>query len=136
MNNLDVKVDVVDAMVVSMDNGALANVGSIGMIRPGDSDNLTINIYSDKGSIDLDFIQGTGKIGHANGTDERLPVLSNENELYPMRSTSTNLVDVITGKSVNGSPSEIGLRTVELLDAAYRSASMNGRVVDVDSLYQ
>ena len=136
MNNLDVKVDVVDAMVVCMDNGALANVGSIGMIRPGDSDNLTINIYCDNGWIDLDFIRGTGKIGHADGTDETLPVLNSEDELYPIHTTSTNLVDVITGKAVNGSPCEIGFRTVELLDAAYRSASMNGRIVDVASLYQ
>ena len=42
----------------------------------------------------------------------------------------------ITGKSPNGSPAEIGWWTVELLDAAYRSASMDGQAVSVQSLYE
>ena len=35
MDNLDTRVDVVDAMIVQMDNGALANVGSAGTLHAG-----------------------------------------------------------------------------------------------------
>ena len=49
--------------------------------------------------------------------------------------TTHNLVDVILGAAPNGSPAETGWRTVELLDAAYRSAARQGQAVWVRDLY-
>ena len=50
---------------------------------------------------------------------------------YPQSDTSKNLVDVILGKGPNISPAIYGVRTVELLDAAYRSAARGGQPVRV-----
>jgi hypothetical protein len=44
-------------------------------------------------------------------------------------------VDVVLGRAENGSPGEVGWRTVELLDAAYRSAAANGAGVEIAELY-
>jgi len=46
-----------------------------------------------------------------------------------------NLVDVILARGDNGSPAEAGCRTVEMLDAAYRSAERGGEAVTIAELY-
>ena len=135
MNNLDVQVDVVDAMIVRMNNGALATIGSTGILKGGDSENLNIQIYCDDGWVYMDFAAGAGKIHHPDQSEEILPQLSLDEDLYPMHMPATNLIQVIRGEATNGSPPEIGWRTVEMLDAAYRSAAMEGEAVQVSSLY-
>ena len=144
MNNLDVKVDVIDAITARMDNGALANIGSTGNSHVSDPGALDLQVNCERGRLDLDFITGAGQIRHADGSAEFLerldtaevpPGADQPDELYPLFATATNLVDVITGKSPNGSPAEIGWRTVELLDAAYRSAALGGQAVAVTTLY-
>ena len=143
--DLDPRLDVVDAMTVRMDNGALANVGSTGNLQGGDPGKLGIQVNCDNGWIDIDFLSGAGRIRHADGSDEILPVLESGEQaegveygdvIYPLHSTASNLVDVIVGKAANGSPGEVAWRTVELLDAAYRSAANDGQTVSVESLYK
>src|SRR5207247_1087549 len=56
---------------------------------------------------------------------------------YPLESTSRHLVDLVLGgvpAASNVSPGEIGARTVELLEAAYRSAAER-RLVSIAELY-
>ncbi len=55
---------------------------------------------------------------------------------YPQSATAHNLVDVVLGHAPNGSPGEVGWRTVELLDAAYRSAQADGQGILIDDLYR
>jgi predicted dehydrogenase len=136
MNNLDVKVDVIDAFAVRFQEGALATVGSTGAIVPGGPDCLLTRIHCEHGMVDLDSLAGTCRIHHKDQTEEMLPPLQDADEIYPMGATSANLVDVITGDAANGSPAEFGWRTVELLDAAYRSAGSGGQHVEVNSLYE
>jgi hypothetical protein len=51
-----------------------------------------------------------------------------------MDTTSQHLVDLVLDPQItNRSPGEIGARTVELLEAAYRSAA-EGRTIRVDEL--
>ena len=92
----------------------------------------------------MHFITGAGKIRHADGSEEQFQAVEagdlpegceQPENLYPLHATANNLVDVITGKQSNGSPAEYGWWTVELLDAAYRSAELNGQMVSVESLY-
>ena len=59
-----------------------------------------------------------------------------DEESYLSSAPADNLVDVIVGGAPNHSPPEVGWRTVELLDAAYRSAADEGRRVQVSSLYE
>ena len=122
MDNLDVKVDVVDAMIVRMDNGALATVGSTGSAVSGKG-KLDIQIYCDNGYVDLDYIASTGAIYYNGGA------------AYPANLPAINLIEIIACGAENRSPVEFGWRTVEMLDAAYRSAAQNGREVTVESLY-
>ena len=135
MENLDVNTDVVDAMAVRLDNGALATVGSIGTVRPGDGDILTTQIVCEDGQVALDSIGGTGSIRHRDHSLETFEPLAAE-AIYPMQVTAANLVDVINGDAANGSPAEVGWRVVELLDSAYRSVAAAGRPINVEELYE
>ena len=63
------------------------------------------------------------------GETHRLPGLPAE-ERYPDWAPADNLVDVVLGRGVNGSPASLGVRTVEFVDAMYRAAR-EGRTVAV-----
>ena len=135
MDNLDTRVDVVDAMIAQMDNGALANVGSKGTLHAGGPEQeMVVQIYCDRGWINADIIHKSCAIYYADGSVEELPPVTEE-QSYLSSSPADNLVDIIVRGAPNMSPAEIGWRTVELLDAAYRSAADGGRRVPVSSLY-
>ena len=145
MDKLDVRVDVIDAIIAHMQDGALVSLGSAGNLQTSDPGKLAIQINCDRGWLDIDFVAGSGRIRHADGSDEILPALNLNNlpagcdqqaDLYPLHAPVFNLIDVIAGRNVNGSTALVGWRAVELLDAAYRSAELNGRAVSVESLYE
>ena len=145
MNNLGIRVDVIDAITAQMDNGALANIGSTGNLQVSDGGLLPLHIACERGRLDIECVAGTMHVRHPDGTDEQFeppPVKDTPDgadqpeESYPMQATARNLVDVIIGTQPNGSPAECGWHTVELLDAAYRSAAQNGQAVNVESLYE
>jgi predicted dehydrogenase len=145
MDNLDVNLDVIDAISVRMNNGALANIGSTGNLQVSDPGKFTIQVNCDRGWLDFDFITGAGRIRRADGSDELLlmldkveppPGCEQSEILYPLFAPANNLVEVVTGTAANESTGEIGWYTVELLEAAYRSASLNGQMVRVESLYE
>ena len=150
MDNLDVKVDVVNSMIVKMDNGSLATVGSTGGVVGGDG-KLDIQIYCENGFIDLDYIASTGTI-HYNDRDAEdiSPDLDELNRsiapeiadspgagaAYPAHLPAVNLIEIINNGAKNRSPGECGWRTVEMLDAAYRSVASQGKEISISSLYE
>lgn len=130
MERYDLPVDLVDAISVRFDNGAVGTLASTGNIGVGDGGQHELRVYGSQGYLLLDMIAGTLAIRQHNGTVEQLGPLP-EDERYPRFATARNLVDVILGRADNGSPGEVGLRTVELLDAAYRSAEQQGQPVQL-----
>jgi predicted dehydrogenase len=145
MDNLDVNVDVIDAMTIRMDNGALANIGSTGNLQVSDPGKLVIQVNCERGWLEIDFVTGAGIVRRADGTEGRYAALDTveapegleQSELiYPLYSPANNLVQVIVANGANESPGEIGLYATESLDAAYRSAAANGQVVRTQSLYE
>ncbi|MCY3903078.1 MAG: Gfo/Idh/MocA family oxidoreductase [Caldilineaceae bacterium] len=135
MDSLDTRVDVVDAMIVQMDNGALANVGSTGTLHArGPEQELVVQVYCDRGWVNVNIGQESCTIYYEDGSAEELPPLA-AGQSYQASAPVDNLVDVIVRGAPNMSPPETGWRTVELLDAAYRSAADRGRRVSVGSLY-
>ncbi|HCU73160.1 MAG TPA: hypothetical protein DGO43_05040 [Chloroflexi bacterium] len=132
MSSLDVPVDVVNAMTVEFDGGALGVIGGTGNIPVGDEGVLTVHVYCEHGYVMLDAIRGTLGVHRHEGPNEDQV---EEGYEYPRFDTANNLVDVCRGQAANGSPGEIGLRSVEMLDAAYRSADRGGVMVEVRELY-
>src|SRR5579871_1843447 len=124
MSKLDVKVDVVDAFAVRMNNGALATVGSTGNIGVGDSGIVEVHLHGSKGRLLVDSISGLMFMRLHNGKQEKIEPKS---PVYPGEIPAQKFVEMILDGGPNYFPGrDIGLYTVELLDAAYRSAEKDG----------
>ena len=134
MNTFGLPVDLVDAISVQFEGGAVGTFASTGNVGVGDEGQLEIRIYGEKGYLLLDAIRGGLKFRGHDGSEESFTTDDAE-AAYPRFATAGNLVDVCRGEGVNGSPAEIALACVEILDAAYRSAETPGKSVTVSELY-
>jgi predicted dehydrogenase len=137
MSNFGLAVDVADAISVRFraQNGTIpvGVLGSTGNLGVGDSGSNELQVCCERGRLTLELISGTLYVRKHDGTEthfEPTPAA----DRFPSFATGNNLVEVILGKGVNGTPVEVGVRVVELLDAAYRSAAEDGKPFRVDEL--
>jgi predicted dehydrogenase len=130
MANHGLPLDLVDVMTVVFEGGALGMVGGTGN---SPTHKIDLMVRCERGGLDLGVDTQTLTVYHADRTVETLGPLEADPNLR--MATAHNLVDVIQGAAANGSPAETGWRTVELLDAAYRSAARQGQAVTVAELY-
>ncbi|RPJ50396.1 MAG: gfo/Idh/MocA family oxidoreductase [Chloroflexi bacterium] len=131
MNNHGQATDLVDAFSVAFEGGALGVVGGTG--NAGGNPRMALTVYGSEGCYLSDSLAHFDTLRNKAGLS--LPLDTNGPAPYRY-SVSRNFVEVIQGKAANLAPGEIGWRAVELLDAAYRSARLNGQPVDVEDLYQ
>jgi predicted dehydrogenase len=134
MENFDVAVDVADAMAVRFVpvNGvrAVGVIGSTGNIAPSDGGHFEIQVYCERGRVVINHNHWQTDVRYADGREQHFA--SQPGDLKS--ASSQNLVEVILGRATNHAPAEIGVRVVELLDAAYRSSAANGMPVSVKAL--
>jgi predicted dehydrogenase len=129
MEKYDLEVDLVDAIAVRFENGAVGTLASDGAIAPGQRQDHEIRIYGTEGSIIMTPIPGRLSIHYTNGGVREFPDLGTA-ESYPESATSRNLVDMILHGADTPAPGTVGAITVDLLDAAYQAAA-SGRKVAV-----
>jgi len=133
MNNLDTQVDVVDAFAVRMNNGAVATVGSSGNVGMGDPSVIEVHLHGNKGRLLIEGYSGYMYMRLHNGTEERIGPTG---PAYPGDLPSRKFIEIIADGGKNYFPGKTnGLYTVELLEAAYRSAAQDGIPVNIASLY-
>jgi predicted dehydrogenase len=135
MNNLDTKVDVADAFAVKMTNGAVVTVGSTGNLGKGDSGLVEVHLHGSKGRIYVEAASGEFYMRLHDGTEiRRIPANSPG---YPAEMSTNQFVNMLLDGAPNPHPGyPNGVYTVELLDAAYRSAAQDGMPVTIKSLYE
>lgn len=134
MERFDVHVDLCDAISVRFAGGAVGTLASTGGIptRQAGHQQLEYRLYGSEGYALLDPMAGTCAIHYNDGSSETLDPTP-EAARYPREATSRHLADILLGRAENRSDGDVGLRTVEVLEAAYRSAD-EGRIVRVDEL--
>lgn len=135
MENFDVKVDLCDAISARFDGGAVGTLASTGGIPASQTahQQLELRFYGSAAYALVDAMAGTCSVYYNDGSVEHFDA-TGADQRYPLEATSRHLVDLILDDwTVNQSPGEIGARTVELLEAAYRSATER-RVVSVAEL--
>ena len=132
MENFDLQVDLVDAISYRLDNGAIGTMGATGSVRPQQDQNQELRYYGTKGQLRQDMIHGKADSYYNDGTSEVLPDLG-EDDIYPAHLPSRTLADLVLGRGENLAPGVTAARTVELLEAAYKSAS-SGMPVRIDEL--
>ena len=131
MANHGLALDLVDAMAVAFEGGALGTVGGTGN---SPSHKLDLVVRCAHGGLDLSVDHQTLTVYYPDGRVETTGPLPPP-AVEPRFATARNLIDVCLRLAPNLSPAEPAWCTVELLDAAYRSAARDGQAVHVHELY-
>jgi predicted dehydrogenase/L-rhamnose mutarotase len=119
--NFELEVDLVDALSVRFRNGAVGSLASTGSVTGGHAEILEYRLFGTDGHLLFDVLAGTASVHASDGRSEELAPLPADRR-YPEWGPANNLVDIILGRAANGSPAEVGVAVVELVDAMYRSA--------------
>src|SRR5437773_703208 len=115
--------DIYNTLTVTLENGALVNLASTGA-TPQCERNYEVRVFGDKAILQLELWRGTMTlIDFADQRTDFKPLA--ENEIYPSQSPALNFVDAVLGKAPNGSPGELGLAAMEIIEAACESAQTN-----------
>ncbi|HEY2328290.1 MAG TPA: Gfo/Idh/MocA family oxidoreductase [Verrucomicrobiae bacterium] len=115
--------DIYNALTVTLENGALVTLASTGA-TPLCERNYEVRVFGSKAILQLELWHG--KMTLIDFTDKRteFPALA-EGEIYPGQSPALNFIDAILGKAANGSPGELGLASMEIIEAACESVQTN-----------
>ncbi len=133
MSNLKAQVDVIDAMAVRMNTGALATVGSTGNLRPGDPGSVEVHLHGSKGRIMVDGFTGELFMHLHDGRQEHI---ARHSPGYPGDVPVSKFIEIVLDGAQPLFPGSVdGLYTVELLEAGYRSAALEGQPVHIRDLY-
>jgi predicted dehydrogenase len=122
---LDAPVEHHDAVAIRYDNGSIGTMsgGSCHAGAGGNRHQLEFRAIGSEGQFAIDLERDFLWLWRADGVEVR-PELEENAFLYDCDGPPNTLVDLALGKDVvNCSPGELGARTVEILDAAYRSAA-------------
>lgn len=134
MDNHELPLDLVDAMLVEFEGRTLGVVSGTGNQGSASGGMVDLLVHCENGSVEMNVTAGHVRIHRRDQQPEIINIP--EETRYPRFATAQNLVDVVLGAADNGSPVEAGWRTVELLDAAYRSAAQSGQAVTIAELYK
>lgn len=126
---LDAPVELHDAVAIRFEGGAIGTMagGSCHLGAGGNKHQLEFRAIGSEGQFHIDLEREILWLYRGPDDDVRVP-LEADAGLYDCVGPPNTLVDLALGKDVeNCSPGEFGARTVEILDAAYRSAA-SGRL--------
>ena len=121
LNNADAAVDVYDALSFKLQRGTIVSLASGGRIGNAPR-HLDVRIYGTRGVIEMELLAGTMQHWDHAGELTTYPPLKTDEELYPRFSPARNLVDVVLGRAANGSPGDVGLSTMQIIEQACRSS--------------
>jgi predicted dehydrogenase len=115
--------DIYNTLTVTLETGALASIASTAA-TPLCERNYEVRVFGSKAILQLELWRGTMTlIDFADQRIEFKPLA--QDEIYPGQAPAINFVDAILGKAPNGSPGELGLASMEIIEAACESAQTN-----------
>lgn len=88
-----------------------------------------VRIYGSKGMVLTDFYTGSLEWHDAKPERHIFCERQDHTDTYPMFAPVRNLVDVIAGDATNGSPAELGVYAMRLIEEAVRSANGAGNII-------
>jgi predicted dehydrogenase len=115
--------DIYNALIITMESGTLASIASTAA-TPLCERNYEVRIFGSHAILRLELWRG--RMAMTDFHDKRTgfePI--EENQIYPGQMPALNFVDAILGKCPNGSPGELGLASMEIIEAACESSRTN-----------
>ena len=131
LDRRDLRVDLVDAIVGRLSGGGSLSLSATGTMPTGYPPRNRLEYYGTRGFLVHDLATASAEIGIEGEPAEHL-ALGPDEPGYPLEAPARMFVDLIRGATVeNLAPGESAARSVDLLDAAYRSAA-SGQVETVE----
>ncbi len=127
------RVDLYDALTVEFEGGAIGTVSGAGTVpaRGAAQYQVDLRIFGSDGVLLLDCERARLELRRHDGRLESVP-LPPDAGIYSCEGPPHNFVDLILGRTTtNFAPGEAAMRSVLLLDAAYRSAR-SGRPENIE----
>lgn len=126
-------VDLYDALTVRFANGATGVFSGSATVPEGCGYQLDLRLFGSEGMLLFDIERERLEVHRHDRRDTVVAVAPGEGD-YSCVEPVERFVEICLGREVeNDGPGEVGLRAVEVLEAAYRSAQ-SGRSVAVDEL--
>ena len=129
MSSCGAPVDLIDVIACELDNGALATITANGALAPGQTEQEELQYFGPRGTLVHDLLSGRLVLHPANGQPTELVPAGDD--AYPVQAPVRSLIDVVRGDAESRTPASVSIATVELLEAAYRSAAGRGQPVDI-----
>lgn len=112
--------DLYNALTVVLENGTLVSLASTAA-TPLCERNYEVRIFGTRAVLQLELWRGAMSLtDFDNQRTQFAPLVPDE--IYPSQAPALNFVDAILGKAPNGSPGELGLAAMEIIEAACESA--------------
>ena len=123
-------VELYDAFSVRFEGGAIGTFSGAGAVPDDKGFQLDIRVFGSEGLMNLDIDRARLEVQRYDGNhySADLPV---DAGAYDCSGPPNNFADIVLGKTdVNNAPGIAGMRAIEMIDAAYRSAA-SGRTATV-----
>ncbi|HVA84787.1 MAG TPA: Gfo/Idh/MocA family oxidoreductase [Candidatus Saccharimonadales bacterium] len=130
--NGPIGVDVHDAMIVTFENGAIGAINGASSHESKPNVEWEIAVFGTGGQLQLDSVTADVHFGSADGNIYRADLPPNAGVYEPTGPLRTLISVAQGGLAGDESPAELGARTVELVEASFRSAR-SGRAESVPS---
>ena len=126
--------DIYNALTITLESGALASIASTAA-TPLCERTYEVRVFGSTAILQLELWRGTMAMADFDGKRTGFEPLA-EAAIYPGQAPALNFVDAILGKIPNGSPGELGLASMEIIEAACESAQTNRceKIREVQSL--
>ena len=112
--------DIYNALTVTLENGALVSLASTAA-TPLVERTYEVRVFGSRAVLQLELWRGTMTLVDFNDRRTEFPPLA-ESEIYPAQLPAQNFVEAILSSAPNGSPGELGLASMEIIEAACHSA--------------
>lgn len=113
--------DIYDALTITLENGALVSIASTGA-TPLTERQYEVRVFGSRAILQLELWRGTMTLVDFAGQRTEFPPVAAA-DTYPARSPALNFIDAVLGRAANGSPGELGLASMEIIQAACESAA-------------
>jgi predicted dehydrogenase len=130
MSRPNAEVDLYNAASVTFTNGALGTVSGAATLPDGSKFQVDIRIFGDEGVLLLDVERERVEVRRHDGKVINLEIPHNAGA-YDCDTPPVRFMELIQGHGRNDSPGEVAARSVELIEAMFRSAAQGGQPVVV-----
>ena len=116
------KVELYDAFSVRFTGGAIGSFSGAGALPDNQQFQLDVRIFGTEGVMTIDCDRARLEVLRHDGNNFNMDLQPDAGEYFGGGPTA-NFADIVSGlSSTNWAPGWVGMRAVELIDAAYRSA--------------